>query len=1499
MKKRKGIKKAINQIAVMAMVISLCPSLPRVEAESFEDDSVNVMIGKSGYKTEVFGNGVYDWESIDRKSKLPPSQVYLTDHYKEKIGTVPTSDWGSSIVFDKYSESLYVHPIVYRAASNGLQMAVPAVVDKKSYIDNEPYVQSLLEDNSVEIVVGGNGFTAKDAEVDNTTDWTYDVIMANDAGNSSMKVTLAKGSPYAFYKFNNIQPQISLGAGATDLAIYKNNSNSNQIGVSLLNKTDQKTHYYGIYAPVGTTFTNADGRLTVNLPEGKDYVSIAALPDESDAAFNDYAKYAYNFITDTIVDWKYNEGSSKITTTYQFKTINQETGAEGGDTIMALYPHQYRYAENENYTNYTYDTIRGKMKTIIGNHYTTKMTYHGILPTLVPSSEEGINTLKEQIGYYHYYYTVDNTADPRWMNQGDYQYGGYDTYWMGKNFNRLSEMILMSDALDDNDPELQEKTKDMVTGLKNQLEYWFDPYQSWNQSDSVFYYHKDYGTMIGYPASFGSDFEVNDHHFHYGYWIKAAATVALMDNTNVWEQEYGGLVYELIDDIANMNRDGRSHNNIKGLTDTKYPFMRNFDIYEGHSWASGVANYEFDENGNMLDPQGGLSGGDNQESSTESINAWASLILWGEAVGDKEIRDLGVYLYTTEVASIEDYYFDVHDEIFTDSYEDRENHNIQMVTRLWGGKYDHTAWWTEDPIEVTTISMLPMTGATLFLGKYPEKVKAVYESIRPGSKQWEDYINDIEGIKERYNKGMETNPNLHQDILAEYYALYDPEAAMTSWNMNDDGYIEFGDSRPHTYAYIRTMMDLGTPNFEITGSSPFSMVFEKNGKKSYVAFNYSNEKETVYFSDGTYIDVEPGRSYIGDKTGDGVNPNAGEEELPVTETTYTIQYELNGGSVSDTLPAGYKQGEEVNIPTPIRDGYEFKGWYLDADFQTEFYATSNLNQNITLYAKWETRQINVTNIIIKEENPVVNVNGNIVLTLTVEPENATNKAIVWTSSNNAIAEVNPSTGIITGKQEGTVMITATATDGSNITGTCIVTVKSVEENNDQSVEKTYTVVYDSVGGSYVESQIVKEGEKVRKPQVPVRDGFTFKGWMNGDLEYDFDKVVTDNLILTASWEVNQSNPSNDDSDKNDSTNKIDDGNQTSQDNTGNSSNGNSNGNGDNVSSADSNNAGMNQSNETGTSQSNNAGTDQLNETGTNQSNNEGTSQSNDAGTNQSNDAGMSQSNDAGTNQSNDTGISQLNNNDTNVSLNENSKSLVYVIYNTNGGSVIEPMTFEVGKIAVQPADPIKKGYVFAGWMDQNGNDYLFNTKLTKDTILTAKWLEIKVSNIEITGISKKIAVNKRIQLNEEVEPESAFNTNVIWTSSNTRYATVDENGLVKVKNAGKNKTVIISATAADGSGVTATYKIKIMPKPVKKIVLKADTTVKAGKKVKIKATVTPSNKKNTNTTLIWSSNNTKYATVNKKGVVTTKNAGKGKKVKITAKATDGSNKKKSITIRIK
>lgn len=236
-------------------------------------------------------------------------------------------------------------------------------------------------------------------------------------------------------------------------------------------------------------------------------------------------------------------------------------------------------------------------------------------------------------------------------------------------------------------------------------------------------------------------------------------------------------------------------------------------------------------------------------------------------------------------------------------------------------------------------------------------------------------------------------------------------------------------------------------------------------------------------------------------------------------------------------------------------------------------------------------------------------------------------------------------------------------------------------------------------------------------------------------------------------------------------------------------------------------------------------------------------------------------------------------------------SFVVTFKDYNGNVIGKPQTVAFGKSAKAPANPKRKGYTFAGW------DRSFSN-VKQNLVVTATYKPILVSRIKINGDITKLAVGKSVTLKAETAPLDALNTGVTWSSSNNKYATVTAAGKVTAKKAGGGKTVTITATAKDGSGKKATYKIKIYKSAVKKIKLSAKSkSVKPGKKVTIKAKVSPS--KNINKTLKWSSSNEKYATVNSKGVVTTKKAGKGKTVTITAKATDGSNKKATIKIKIK
>jgi endoglucanase Acf2 len=95
----------------------------------------------------------------------------------------------------------------------------------------------------------------------------------------------------------------------------------------------------------------------------------------------------------------------------------------------------------------------------------------------------------------------------------------------------------------------------------------------------------------------------NDHHFHYGYHIYAAAVVAHFDPK--WGRKYWEQVLLLVRDIANPSKE-----------DSAFPLFRHKDWYQGSSWASGV-------------PLPPFLNGKNQESSSEAIAAYEAVALYG------------------------------------------------------------------------------------------------------------------------------------------------------------------------------------------------------------------------------------------------------------------------------------------------------------------------------------------------------------------------------------------------------------------------------------------------------------------------------------------------------------------------------------------------------------------------------------------------------------------------------------------------------------------------------------------------------------------------------------------------------------------------------------------------------------------------------------------------------------------------------------------------------
>ena len=82
---------------------------------------------------------------------------------------------------------------------------------------------------------------------------------------------------------------------------------------------------------------------------------------------------------------------------------------------------------------------------------------------------------------------------------------------------------------------------------------------------------------------------------------------------------------------------------------------------------------------------------------------------------------------------------------------------------------------------------------------------------------------------------------------------------------------------------------------------------------------------------------------------------------------YTLSYESNGGSFVKGLTAPYETEVAVSTEKPTREGYTFKGRYLDETCTQAVAKTVKLNADTVLYAKWEGQKVNYTIVYLFEK----------------------------------------------------------------------------------------------------------------------------------------------------------------------------------------------------------------------------------------------------------------------------------------------------------------------------------------------------------------------------------------------------------------------------------------------------------------------------------------------------------------------------------------------------
>ena len=207
--------------------------------------------------------------------------------------------------------------------------------------------------------------------------------------------------------------------------------------------------------------------------------------------------------------------------------------------------------------------------------------------------------------------------------------------------------------------------------------------------------------------------------------------------------------------------------------------------------------------------------------------------------------------------------------------------------------------------------------------------------------------------------------------------------------------------------------------------------------------------------------------------------------------SYEITYDANGGSVTKNKQA-VKYNSSYILETPVRKGYTFAGWYEDEKrYYDGVWATS---QNVTLKAKW-----NINTYRISYVN-----NGGI-------------------HSNPTIYTVEDEIELATPTKTGYTFIGWTF-DGQVTPITNVKISKGSTENKKYTANwsaNTYDITYDANGGSVTNNKQTVKYNSSYILETPVRKGYTFAGWYEGETRYyggTWRKI--NNVTLKAKWDIN-------------------------------------------------------------------------------------------------------------------------------------------------------------------------------------------------------------------------------------------------------------------------------------------------------------------------------------------------------------------------------------------
>ncbi len=639
-------------------------------------------------------------------------------------------------------------------------------------------------------------FRAKACRALRWGDWSLTLRMPGDQSESEfLDVTLGRGMPYCWVDFHVAKAVVETFKDAAfetadgRPAVFP--LNSDRVVVAF---PDRK---FVVFAPPGSKIELEGTRLRFQIPGPLRRIAVCPLPKglRADAL----AAAAMTPPVDTRLSWTYDPATATVRTKWDM------TLDGGGKTmIQGWLPHHYRDGKSATvFDGPEFLTPRGTMRCASGTDFQFDFPFHGILPSLPTPAGGGFDTARM---------SEDLTGFAQKWRAGE------DTYWGGKDLLRAGQCLDIAAATgqsaiaDDLRAKLSGALADWLTYTPGEPAHYFARYTLWR-------------ALVGFRDSYGS-VQFNDHHFHYGYFTMSAALLAPHDPGFL--TDFGPMLTLVAKEYANWDRNDR-----------EFPFLRTFDIWEGHSNASGFSG----PNGN------------NQESSSEAMQSWAGLFLLGTALGNDGMRDAGAMGFAMERAATMQYWFNYSawkDGPEASNWPAAYQHGTVGI--LFSGGQAFATFFSGDPGWIYGIQWFPVSASLDYLAADPGFARYLYGRMWEERAEW--LQREAAGRHQTYSPDQNTVAAAGADlgsVLLGYQLKFDPAAMLEEFErLQAAGNPVATD--PNTaainYYLAHANLSLGPRQWDWIASIPTAAVYKNpaSGALTFVAANYSDNPVEVTFS---------------------------------------------------------------------------------------------------------------------------------------------------------------------------------------------------------------------------------------------------------------------------------------------------------------------------------------------------------------------------------------------------------------------------------------------------------------------------------------------------------------------------------------------------------------------------------------------------------------------------------------------------------------------------